>query len=152
MTWPTKETNTKTNTLTQTKTFREHPHRAILKTWPFSTESNCDNWAPYIMTIILTWQLRVTMDNIHNSCIVSIAIAVSNSQAVFFPCWQYIHVFVCVKPWVLKYVLNLYLFAKFQQKGETRDGRGSFPKWAWGGSLDEASLKNIIFKRFGNYI
>ena len=82
MTWPTKETNTKTNTLTQTKTFREHPHRAILKTWPFSTESNCDNWAPYIMTIILTWLLRVTMDNIHNSCIVSIAIAVSNSQAV----------------------------------------------------------------------
>ena len=29
---------------------------------------NSDNWEPEFMTIFVTWQLRVTLDSIRNSC------------------------------------------------------------------------------------
>ena len=32
------------------------------------TDYNSDNQEPEFMTIFVTWQLRVTLDSIHNSC------------------------------------------------------------------------------------
>ena len=34
----------------------------------WDTDYNSDNWEPEFMTIIVTWQLRVTLDSIRNSC------------------------------------------------------------------------------------
>ena len=34
----------------------------------FQTLINFDNWEPECMTIFVVWQLRVTLDSIHNSC------------------------------------------------------------------------------------
>ena len=48
---------------------REHPKGAIIcicDIW--DTEHNTDNWEPGLMTIIVTWQLIVTLDSICNSC------------------------------------------------------------------------------------
>ena len=47
----------------------EHPQGAILETFDlWDTDYNSDNWEPEFMTIIVTWQLRVTLDSIRNSC------------------------------------------------------------------------------------
>ena len=72
-TWPDqkKETMTKTNTKTmiKTKTFKEHIQRAILVTCDiWDTDYISDNWEPEFVTIVVTWQLRVTLDSIRNSC------------------------------------------------------------------------------------
>ena len=76
MTRPKRETitmtNTETKTMTKTNTFREHLQRAILETCEiWDTDYNFDNWEPEFMTICVTWQLRVTLDSIRNSCDVS---------------------------------------------------------------------------------
>ena len=34
----------------------------------WDTDYNWDNWEPEFMTIFVTWQLRVTLDSIRNSC------------------------------------------------------------------------------------
>ena len=34
----------------------------------WDTDYNYDNWEPEFMTIFATWQLRVTLDSIYNSC------------------------------------------------------------------------------------
>ena len=34
----------------------------------WGTNYNYDNWEPEFMTIFVTWQTRVTLDSIHNSC------------------------------------------------------------------------------------
>ena len=34
----------------------------------WDTDYNSDNWEPEFMTIFATWQLRVTLDSIRNSC------------------------------------------------------------------------------------
>ena len=48
-----------TNTMTKT----------ILETCDiWDTDYNSDNWEPEFMTIFVTWQLRVTLDSIRNSC------------------------------------------------------------------------------------
>ena len=68
------------------------------------------------------------------------------------PFVQYIHVLTSQsKPdqSVLQCVPNLYLFAKPRQKGKTRDGRGSFPKW--GESPDETSQDQDDDKSFRNF-
>ena len=73
MTRPKRETitmtNTETETMTKTNTFREDLQRAILETCEiWDTDYNFDNWEPGFMTICVTWQLRVTLDSIRNSC------------------------------------------------------------------------------------
>ena len=73
MTRPKRETitmtNTETKTMTKTNTFREHLQRAILETCEiWDNDYNFDNWEPEFMTICVTWQLRVTLDSIRNSC------------------------------------------------------------------------------------
>ena len=43
----------------------------LLSVWQFGmwdTDNNSDNWEPEFMTIFVTWQLRVTLDSIRNSC------------------------------------------------------------------------------------
>ena len=40
----------------------------------WDTDYNSDNWEPEFMTIFVTWQLRVTLDSIRNSCDVLITI------------------------------------------------------------------------------
>ena len=63
------KTNTKTMTNTNTNTFREHLQRANLVTCDmWDTDYISDNWEQYFLTIFVTWQLRVTLDSIHNSC------------------------------------------------------------------------------------
>ena len=75
------KTKTKTKTMTKTNTFRELHQRAILETCDkdkereklltcdiWDTDYNYDNWEPDFMTIFVTWQLRVTLDSIRNSC------------------------------------------------------------------------------------
>ena len=43
--------------------------KAILETYDiWDTDNNSDNWEPEFMTIFATWQLRVTLDSIRNSC------------------------------------------------------------------------------------
>ena len=37
----------------------------------WDTDYNSENWEPEFMTIIVTWQLSVTLDSIRNSCDVS---------------------------------------------------------------------------------
>ena len=34
----------------------------------WDTDYNYDNWEPEFMKIFVTWQLRVTLDSIRNSC------------------------------------------------------------------------------------
>ena len=64
-----KLTKTNTKTMTKTKTFWEHLPRAILETCGiWDTDYNSDNWEPEFITILLTWQLIVTLDSIRNSC------------------------------------------------------------------------------------
>ena len=42
----------------------------------WDTDYNYDNWEPDFMTIFVTWQLRVTLDSIRNSCdILSICVS-----------------------------------------------------------------------------
>ena len=62
MTWQTK---TMIMTMAKTNTFREHLRRAILDTYDlWDTDFNFNNWKPDIMTIIVTWPLRVTLERI----------------------------------------------------------------------------------------
>ena len=73
MTRPKRETitmtNTETKTMSKTKIFREYLQRAIPETCEiWDTDYNFDNWEPGFMTICVTWQLRVTLDSIRNSC------------------------------------------------------------------------------------
>ena len=64
-----KNTMTKTKTMTMTNTFREDPQRATQDTCDiWDTDYNSENWEPESMTIFVTWQLRVTLDSIRNSC------------------------------------------------------------------------------------
>ena len=65
-----RETMTKTKKMTKTKTNTfKHLQRAILWTCDFwDTDYISDNWEPESMTIFVTWQLRVTLDSIRNSC------------------------------------------------------------------------------------
>ena len=43
--------------------------KTILETCDiWDTDYNSDNWEPEFMTIFVTWQLRVTLDSICNSC------------------------------------------------------------------------------------
>ena len=91
MTWPKKDLPTYLYT-----SIREHPKGAILETcerWDISewwedmawhkktiaktiletcdiwdTDYNSDSWEPEFVTIIVTWQLRVSVDSIRNSC------------------------------------------------------------------------------------
>ena len=47
----------------------EHLQRAILVTCDiWDTDYISDNWEPEFMTIFVTWQSRVTLDSIRNSC------------------------------------------------------------------------------------
>ena len=47
----------------------EHPWGEILETYDlWDTDYKSDNWEPEFMTIFATWQLRVTLDSIRNSC------------------------------------------------------------------------------------
>ena len=39
----------------------------------WDTDYNYDNWEPEFMTMFVTWQLRVTLDSIRNSCDVFIS-------------------------------------------------------------------------------
>ena len=49
----------------------EHPKGAILETCDlWDTDHNSDNWEPEYMTTFVTWQLRLTLDSICNSCYV----------------------------------------------------------------------------------
>ena len=49
----------------------EHPKGAILETCDlWDTDHNSDNWEPEYMTIFVTWQFRLTLDSICNSCYV----------------------------------------------------------------------------------
>ena len=69
MTWPKTKTNTKTKTITKTNTLKEHPQRTILVTCDIQdTNYNSDNWELEFLTIFVTLQLMVTLDNIRNSC------------------------------------------------------------------------------------
>ena len=55
--------------MTKTITFREHLQRAIPVTCDiWDTDYISDNWEIEFMTIFVTWQLRVTLDSIRNSC------------------------------------------------------------------------------------
>ena len=65
MTWPKKidKDNDKD------KDIWEHLLRAILETCDiWDTDYNSDKWGPEFMKIFATWQLRVTLDSIRNSC------------------------------------------------------------------------------------
>ena len=43
--------------------------KTILETFDnWDTDYNSDSWEPDFVTIIVTWQLRVTVDSIRNSC------------------------------------------------------------------------------------
>ena len=71
MTWPTKKTMTKTNT--RKKTMTQALTKTVTKTIPgpcdiWDTNYHSDNWEPEFMTIFVSWQLRVTLDSIPNSC------------------------------------------------------------------------------------
>ena len=55
--------------MTKTNTSKEHLKRAILVTFViWDIDCISDNWEPEFMTIFVTWQLRVTLDSIRNSC------------------------------------------------------------------------------------
>ena len=61
--------NTEKKTMKKTNTFREHLQRAILENCEiWDTDYNFGIWEPEFMTICVTWQLRVTLDSIRNSC------------------------------------------------------------------------------------
>ena len=97
MTMTTTKTKAKTKTMTKTNTLREdlqrdeatwrwpwqiqrqrqwqrqihweHLQRAILVIWDiWDTDYISDNWELEFLTIFVTWQLRVTLDSIRNSC------------------------------------------------------------------------------------
>ena len=56
-------------TMTKTNTLKEHLQRTILVTCDiWDNNYNSENWEPEFMTIFVAWQLRVTLDSIHNSC------------------------------------------------------------------------------------
>ena len=59
MTWP--NTSTMTITLSITNTIP-------VTCYNWHTDYNSDNWEPGLMNICVTWQLRVTLDSIRNSC------------------------------------------------------------------------------------
>ena len=62
-------TNTMTKTNTNTNTYIEHPKRVTLVTCDiWDTDYISDNWEHVFLTIYVTWQLRVTLDSIRNSC------------------------------------------------------------------------------------
>ena len=112
ITWPKKNNDKDTDKYKDT--FRENLQRAILDTcdlwdiwsewwgdmtWPkksqetceiWGTDYNFDNWEPDFMTILVTWQLRVTLDSIRNSCDVSHVIL------KIFRKWHYQHFDFCV--------------------------------------------------------
>ena len=75
-TWPDQKIPTYLHTypLTYLPTYlctsiREQPIGAIIGTCDiWDTDYNTDNWEPGFMTIIVTWQLIVTLDSIRNSC------------------------------------------------------------------------------------
>ena len=69
MTWP-KKTYIPTHLPTYLCTpIREHSKGAILGTCDiWDTDYNSNNWEPEFMTIFVTWQSRVTVDSIRNSC------------------------------------------------------------------------------------
>ena len=55
--------------MTKTNTLKEHLQRAILVTCDiWETDCIFDNWKAEFVTIFVTWQLRVTLDSIRNSC------------------------------------------------------------------------------------
>ena len=52
-------------------TFEAKPNNNLIRTPKkrfVTLKYNNDNWEPYIMTIIVTWQLGITLDSIRNSC------------------------------------------------------------------------------------
>ena len=56
-------------TMTMTITIREHPQRPIWETCDiWHTDYISDSLEPEFITIFVTWQLRVTLDRICNSC------------------------------------------------------------------------------------
>ena len=69
--------------MTKTNTFKEHLHRAILVTCDiWDTDFISDNWGPEFLTTCVTWQLRVTLDRIRNSC--DVFLILSGSFVFFF--------------------------------------------------------------------
>ena len=65
-TWPGQKNNDKDN-----NKYKDHDKDM---TWLVSLceiVDNTDSWEPEFMTIIVTWQLKVTLDSIHNSCNIS---------------------------------------------------------------------------------
>ena len=55
--------------MTKTNTFKEHLQGAILGSCDiWDTDYISDNWELDFLTIFVTWQLRVTLDSIRNSC------------------------------------------------------------------------------------
>ena len=55
--------------MTKTNTFIEHPQRATLVTCDiWDTDYISGNWGLDFLKIFVTWQSRVTLDSIRNSC------------------------------------------------------------------------------------
>ena len=70
------KTNTGTKTMKKTNKFREHLERAMLVTCDiWDTGYISDSWELEFMSIFVTWQLRVTLDSIRNSCDVYLLIS-----------------------------------------------------------------------------
>ena len=85
-------TKTKTNTKTTTKTWHG--------LWACEIVDISDSWGPEFMTIIVTWQLKGTLDSIRNSCDVSTTktqkhkLGAKSTDAVLLAvlfCWLYTH-------------------------------------------------------------
>ena len=64
MTWPKKD-NDKDKYKDKDK---DNDKDKLLTRDIWDTDHNYDNWEHEFMTIIVTWQLRVTLDSIRNSC------------------------------------------------------------------------------------
>ena len=61
-------TNTKTKTMTMTNTSGEHLQRDPRDLWDLRHWLQFGQLRTWFMTIFVTWQLRVTLDSIRNSC------------------------------------------------------------------------------------
>ena len=71
--------------LTMTWPWPDHDLTMMTKAIPvtcdtWDTDYNSDNWEPESISIFVTWQLRVTLDSIRNSCDVLLIVIVNSDE------------------------------------------------------------------------
>ena len=77
----------------------------------WDTDYNCDNWKTEFITIYVTWQLRVTLDSIRNSCDVFL----SNQLFLWISLWSESY-FGCVSAQFLYLFFGRSFFVSNQTK------------------------------------